>query len=298
MKYDMKRVFGLRMMTMLLLSVCVTTVAHGQRSDVHYLHSTELPPGAIGQGQLVRGGPLPGYFQPVEVYGPPGSSISLMINSAFEPVGATRVKAGMLIGQVYQLRVTQIPRNVGLEVYPTIEVINRLYPPPGQAARFPIPIQLTQQELEMALNGQFVTRVIYLENPATAMPLAEDPDEQQYFEIPPTQDPLKVADEMGRPMAILRMGSRVPDESELAGASPFGSPPLLKYRTVGNGQNESVPAPPGQTTSAPRENNTNPTRQRGTERRSDGTGEFPRSRVGLVPGSNQKPFGLLNTLPR
>ncbi len=227
---------------MLLLSVCAAAVAHGQRADVHYQYSTELPPGAIGQGQLVRGGPLPGYFQPVEVYGPPGSSISLMINGAYEPAGAERVKAGMLIGQVYRMRVTQIPRNAGQEVYPTIEVINRLYPPPGQAPRYPIPVQLTLQELEMALNGQLVTRVIYLESPATAMPLPEDPVEQQYFEIPPTQDPLKVADELGRPMAILRMGSRVPDEAELTGAGPFGSPPLLKYRLVTNGAAEQVPA--------------------------------------------------------
>ena len=43
-------------------------------------------------------------------------------------------KAGLLIGSVYRLRVTSIPLAEGLEVFPTIEVIDRLYAPLGPAA--------------------------------------------------------------------------------------------------------------------------------------------------------------------
>ena len=77
----------------------------------------------------------------------------------------------MLIGKVYRFRVTGIKRNEGFEVFPTVEVINRMYPPKGQATRFPIPIQLTEEELALAISGRFVTRVIYLEDPRTALPL-------------------------------------------------------------------------------------------------------------------------------
>ena len=56
-----------------------------------------------------------------------------------------------------------------------------------------------------------MTRVIYLEDPDHALPVAEKPDEQTYFEVPPGDNPLDVADRLGRPMAILRMGGRVPD---------------------------------------------------------------------------------------
>ena len=112
---------------------------------------------------------MSGYFQPVQITGPPGVKVALAVDGAFGAQQAAPVKAGMLIGRVYRFRVTGIPVNEGLEVYPTIEVINRLYPPPGAKARFPIPVDLTREELEMALKGKMVSRIVYLENPRAAL---------------------------------------------------------------------------------------------------------------------------------
>ena len=201
--------------------------AAAQQPPTHYPYRADMPPGIVGQGQLRRGGPLPGYFQPVEVISPSGAVVSLDLGGQFEESQSSRAKAGMLIGSVYRLKVTQIPNHPGEEVFPTVEVINRLFPPPGQEARFPIPIHLSQEELELALSGHFVTRVVYLEDPGTALPVREDPKFQRYFEIHPRQDPLLVADELGRPMAILRMGSRVPAEGQFG--MQHHSPPLLRY---------------------------------------------------------------------
>jgi hypothetical protein len=125
--------------------------------------------------------------------------------------------------------VTNIPRAAGYEVFPTIEVVNRLYPPVGMEARFPVPIELTQEDLELALGGKFVTRIIYLEDPEQALPMAENPNEQQWFEVAPGQDPLEVADRLGRPMAILRIGGRVPVGDDPDAAFMFGSPPFMRY---------------------------------------------------------------------
>lgn len=193
----------------------------------HYRHSAMMPPGTVGREQLARGGPLPGYFQPVEIGVPPGALVSLVADGRFLQPQPDRVMAGMLIGQVYRFKVTGIPGHEGFEVYPTIEVINRLYPPPGQAVKFPIPIQLLTEEIELALGGQFVTRVIYLENPDDAFPRSDEPGTQRYFEVLPGQDPLEIADRLGRPMAILRLGSRVPDEMDADGRFEYGSAPLL-----------------------------------------------------------------------
>ena len=97
------------------------------------------------------------------------------------------------------------------EIFPTVELIDRLYPPPGLALRFPIPIELTQDELELAARGAFVTRVIYVEDPQQALPVAQRRDsEQPWIEAPPGEDPLVTADRFGRPVAILRIGGRVP----------------------------------------------------------------------------------------
>lgn len=182
-----------------------------QAPQTHYLHRASMPPGAIGSRQLLRGGPLVGYYQPVEFTAPSGARISLAVNGQFE--SPARIKsAGLLIGQVYRLRVTNIPFHEGEEVYPTLEVIDRTYPPAHMAHRFPILVEISHLDLDLALQEKFVTRVIYLEDPRNALPTVHNPREQDWFDTRPGEDPLQVADTLGRPMAILRMGGRIPKD--------------------------------------------------------------------------------------
>jgi hypothetical protein len=214
------------------LLVCLGWAAMLLAKDppVHYLHAGILSPGAIGNQQLQRGGPLPGYFQPVEVTGPEGLVVETAESGDFANAQAGPVRIGLLIGSVYRLRVTGIPLHEGMDVYPTIEVIDRLYPPMGMEFQFAIPVELTQEELEMALDGKFVTRVIYLEDPQAAVPAAQEPNDQPYFDVGEGENPLDLADGLGRPMAILRMGGRLPDvETGPDPAFMYGSPPLLRW---------------------------------------------------------------------
>lgn len=194
------------------------------RPHVHRLHDIRMPPGEIGRQQLIQGRGMAGHYQPVEVRGPQGCQISVALQGAFSPSQQGKLKAGLLIGEVYRYKVSSIPLLEGYEVFPTIEVISRLYPPAGREAEFPVPVELTREELELAMQGHFVTRVIYLEDPELALGVQET-SRQRYFEADAETDPLELADRLGRPMAILRMGSRVPingDESEFT----FGAPPL------------------------------------------------------------------------
>ncbi|QDU27464.1 hypothetical protein ETAA8_25520 [Anatilimnocola aggregata] len=212
----------------LAASLLLTSSAHAQ-NVWHLQDNADMPPGWIGQKQLERGGPRPGYFQPVKVTGPEGTSVALAEQGGFAPTDKNSALAGMLIGQVYRLKVTGIPLHEGEEVYPSVEVIDRLYPPPGQAARFPIPIELTAEELEFALQGKYVMRVIYIEEPKTALPRRDEPPRQRYIEVPAGEDPLHVADRMGRPVAILRMGSRLPTPEFVDGKFLYLNPPYVKY---------------------------------------------------------------------
>ena len=186
-----------------------------------------MPPGAIGNLRLLRGGPLSGYFQPVRIRAPEGARISLAEEAGFTSEQASSVLVGMQIGPVYRMRVAGFSPQPEVEVFPTVEVIDRLYPPPGLALRYPIPVELTRDELAMAADGMFVTRVIYVENPNEALPVRVPPDDQEWVEAPHGADPLAVADEMGRPVAILRIGGRVPSNTSTAfDACP---PPLQFY---------------------------------------------------------------------
>jgi hypothetical protein len=223
---NMARVAG--QVTMVVWCLGQAAMALAQEPPVHYLHHGAMPPGAIGSRQLQRGGPLPGFFQPVEIKAPGGALVSLAIASQFDAPQAAPRRVGFLIGSVYRLRVTNIPGAEGLEIFPTIEVIDRIYAPPDQQIRFAIPIELAQLDLELAIGGKFVTRVIYLENPLGAVPVRSDPKSQSWFEVGPKADPLAVADTLGRPVAILRMGGRLPDQVP----DPvffFGSPPFCQY---------------------------------------------------------------------
>jgi hypothetical protein len=199
-----------------------------QEPPVHYLHQGVMPPGAIGSRQLQRGGPVSGFFQPVEIKAPRGALVSLAVANRFDEARSAPRKAGFLIGGVYRLRVTNIRMAEGEEVFPTIEVIDRLYAPIDQQRRFAIPIELTEEDLKLALGGKFVTRVIYLEDPHNALPISEDPQTQNWFEAKPGQDPLAIADVLGRPVAILRIGGRLPDLADYQDPKFFyGSPPFV-----------------------------------------------------------------------
>ncbi len=80
----------------------------------------------------------------------------------------------------------------------------------------------------MALNGKFVTRVIYLEDPNHAVPVATGGEKPQtFFEVRPTDDPLEIADQLGRPVAILRLGGRLPEATGPDAKFMYGSPMLL-----------------------------------------------------------------------
>ncbi len=214
---------------MVLVCCLMPAALRAQGPDVHYWHQGVMPPGAIGSRQLQRGGPLPGFWQPVEIKAPHGALISLASNNQFGASQATPCRAGLLIGSVYRLRVTNITLasgGEGLEVFPSIEVIDRLYAPLGQECRFAIPVELTREDLELALAGKFITRVIYVEDRRNALPAPEIGKSQNWFEVAPGQDPLAAADKLGRPVAILRLGGRLPEQNPDAGFF-FGSPPYM-----------------------------------------------------------------------
>ena len=211
-----------------LLGAMACTSVWAQTPARHWLHAGVMPPGAIGRQRLLRGGPLSGYCQPVEIRVPQGTRIAPAADSTFPEGHPDSLLVGLTLGNVYRFKVTEIPGEPGLELFPTVEVIDRLHPPAGKKLQFPIPVELTQSELLAAANGSFITRVIYLENPMMALPVREEPD-QRWIEAKPGEDPLVVADHLGRPMAILRLGGRVPSSQELSMEFSYGAPPVQVY---------------------------------------------------------------------
>lgn len=209
-----------------LVALLTAGSSAAQQPDVHYWNHAGLPTGAIGSWQLQRGGPLPCYFQPVEIQGPQGLTVSLAAYGQFQEPQAAPLRAGLQVGKVYRLRVMGIPLHEGEELFPTIEILDRLYTPRGQELRFAVPIELNRDDLELALQGKFITRVIYTEDPQNALPWSEPPQGHNWFEVGPQDDPMFVADTLGRPIAILRVGARVPT-GQMDMGFLYGCPPYL-----------------------------------------------------------------------
>ncbi len=203
----------------------------GAAAGLHRIHSADSLPGEVGGARLQRWGAVAGYYQPVAFRGPGATAFSLGVDGVFQPPMSSRtpLHAGLLVGGVYRFRVTSIPGFEGEELFPTVEVIDRTYPPHHLAVRHPIPINLDLDDLRDALSGRMVTRVIYLEDPTSAVPLDTTPASGITLDVPPYQDPLHVADTLGKPVAILRIGSVTPPTHEsLLPQFFFGYPPWVR----------------------------------------------------------------------
>ncbi|MDO4558443.1 MAG: hypothetical protein Q4C47_05720, partial [Planctomycetia bacterium] len=125
-----------------------------------------------------------------------------------------------------------IPFHENESLYPTVELSDRLYTPESLRHRFPLRIELTQSDLEYALVGKLVTRVIYLEDPETAFPVADAARGEGLgsFDVAPEDDPLAIADLFGRPLAIVRIGGRRPAAPGTPDSGfTFGATPYVRY---------------------------------------------------------------------
>lgn len=233
----------------------------GKVSNRHRLVSADDPPGAIGAIKMRQLG-IAGYFQPVELRGPGGTAFSLAIDGVFQTPSEAGcpLKVGLHVGGVYRFKVTSIPGFEGEELFPTLELIDRTYPPHHLAACYPIPIELELDDLRAALSGNLVTRVIYLEDRVSALPIDKPAGVPLTLDVPAHQDPLEVADTMGRPVAILRIGSVLPPQHQVLlhdfffGFPPWvclPSSPIEPHTTEGLGDRGTldpgiVPVGPGQ----------------------------------------------------
>ena len=202
------------------------------------LFFTALPLWAQHPGALLPGypgTPVQGYFQPVKIYGPEGTKVAFADAGKFVERKETPYAVGLQLSADYRLRVTDIPLHPGMEVFPTVKIIGRTFPPQGLELEFPIQIEITQEDLELAIDGKFVTRVIYLEDPQNAIPVAAKPESPITFDVGGAADPLNVAQTLGRPVAIVRIGGRVPDLNYVDPAFFHGFPAWIAFEKTTQG---------------------------------------------------------------
>ena len=163
--------------------------------------------------------------QPVLLRTPDGVLVEIATEDGFTANRSGTNLFGLLQGEVYRFKFTHLPYAEGRELYPTLELLSTLTPPRGYETDFPILAELTEEDIRMALDGNLVTRVIYLEPPHNAIPVDSTVKEGEISsEAPASINPVALAKSRGRVMAILRIGSRIPDTQTDPAAFCFGYP--------------------------------------------------------------------------
>ncbi|MDG2012717.1 MAG: hypothetical protein P8J33_04385 [Pirellulaceae bacterium] len=217
--------------TLAFAGLCFPGWEHGMaqtspRASAHFLYDYKMPPGEIGFRKTLARHAMVGYFQPLQFKGPEGTTIEVFSEGSFRPMENPNQAAGLMVGHIYRLKISNIPGQPGRELFPSVEVMGRLFPPVGQENFFPIPVNIEMDDLDPAAEGALVTRVVYLENPRNTIAEQRTRDDQPFFDVGTAQDPIRAAEKLGRPMVILRIGSRIPDANEL-NAFGFGTPPMI-----------------------------------------------------------------------
>lgn len=212
-------------LAILFSTLLLSTITLAQ--DRYFPLNHRQPTGTAGQWSVLTHPQKSCYVQPVEIRLPSAGHVTYYQGSPQNGVlTQSPSKAGMMVGRVYRIRISGMPEYPGTELYPTIELLDRLHPPAGHEHEFPIPIDLTEEEIDIVLQDRMVTKVVYLEQPDIASPLDQG-ERIRIEDLPVTENLLQAADQRGRPMAIVRIGGRIPDPTSPVDSFYSTSPILI-----------------------------------------------------------------------
>ncbi len=167
-------------------------------------------PGMAAQWNLAIDPTRQGQTQVCEVALPSGGTAELYQPSGLvSPLTGTN-RALLQVGGIYRFKVSGLPQLPGIEVYPTVELIDHLHAPPGTEQDFPVPLEITAADVQAASQNRLVTKVVYLEQPDIALPMPQE-NGLLTSDFSASANLMQVADERGRPVAIIRIGGRTPD---------------------------------------------------------------------------------------
>lgn len=142
--------------------------------------------------------------------------------------GAKSFTAGSVFGfrpgYVYKLKIDNIPGRPNESLYPSLEVRGSIVPRPGMRyMEYAAPLHFSKADFDRVFAGGVITKVIYLEDPAKAIPTESKPDLPIEVETLSETEAIDEALSNGRVVAVLRLGDRVPDGRELAATSLEGT---------------------------------------------------------------------------
>jgi hypothetical protein len=133
-------------------------------------------------------------------------------------------------GGIYRLKISNIARRPGLDLYPTLEV----YPATAESVTFlahsSVPITFTDADFDQVAGGNFLTKVVYLPNPQYQdLSVLAGPTEIVSSPLEPGMDPVVEAMKRGTILLVVRIGNidlQVPNSPAMDAPNPFTQPQM------------------------------------------------------------------------
>jgi len=206
-----------------LCGLLASSAANAQQPRGHYPLDHRAPTGQAAHWSVLARPSIHAYPQPVKITVPGTAKVTFFDGIRAEGVTVDAPgQAKLPVGYAYRVKISELSQYPGVELYPTVEVLDRLHPPADQIDKFPIPIELTDEEIEAVLDDRMVTKVVYLERQDLPRPQHRRAA-VEINEVSPTVNLLDSGYRMGRPVAILRVGGRTLTDGE---RGELSAPPI------------------------------------------------------------------------
>ena len=139
---------------------------------------------------------------------------------------------GMRPGYIYRLELSTIPAYPGRSLFPEVEICGTIVPRPRMNYMdWQAPLLFTTGDIDRAMAGTMVTKIVYLEDPEKAIPADATRDAPIELTDDSVQEAVRTAIENGRLVAVIRLGDKVPSV-ELLRAMAIPGTILLPGETI------------------------------------------------------------------
>jgi uncharacterized repeat protein (TIGR01451 family) len=177
----------------------------------------------------------------VRFTGPIGTKITLYRGYDAGKTFDLPATVGFRPGYSYRFAVSGMEGFPSQAFFPSLEVRGSLALRSNlRNADFPAYIRFTEEDFQRAASGSLVKKVITLERPDLALPVASKPDEPIEIQVANTRDPYVEAAERGQPLITYHLGQRfltpqelnrlaIPGTVLLPGDQILGMPPVPPY---------------------------------------------------------------------
>ena len=183
-----------------------------------------LPMAAGAPVEAMPPPPIPSAFTYVQVIGPEGSTTTWYPGTAAATKTADGATAALRPGYCYRFELGSVGDRKNSIIWPSIEVRGTLiHRPQMNVADHPIKIVLSEEDVARILEGRFLSKVYFLEDPAKSVNGAQPPGIPLETSSPTEIDAVKDARSRGRLMLIVRAGERLWTREELAYENVPGS---------------------------------------------------------------------------